>query len=403
MSVWSGLGDEGLSVHKSSIAGLLMGELPRGTVSFLFTDIEGSTRLLHDLGESYAQALDGHRRTLREAFRQHGGVEVDTQGDAFFVAFARATDALGAAVSAQDALEQGPVRVRMGVHTGEPLLTDEGYVGMDVHRAARIAAAGHGGQILVSASTRELVGDYRLRDLGEHRLKDLSGPERIYQLGEGQFPPLKSLRQTNLPIPTTPFLGRERELLSVLDIARQRTRLLTLTGPGRTGKTRLGLQAAAELADDYEDGIFWVALAPLRDPDLVLEVAAQTLGARDELAVHIGERRLLLLLDNFEHVIGAASKLSELVSACPNLDLLVTSREQVNTSTPCRRSTSGRESCCFRSAPARWIRLLSRTRLWKKCVHASTTSRSPLNSRPHGSSCSRLRACSSISRTDSIS
>jgi predicted ATPase/class 3 adenylate cyclase len=306
-----------------------MSELPSGTVSFLFTDIEGSTRLLHALGDSYAEALADHRRTLREAFRQHGGVEVDTQGDAFFVAFARANDALAAAADAQRALEQGPIRVRIGVHTGEPLLTDEGYVGMDVHRAARIAAAGHGGQILVSASTRELVTDHHLRDLGEHRLKDLSGPERIYQLGERHFAPLKTLRETNLPVPTTPFLGRERELSAVLELARCGTRLLTLTGPGGTGKTRLGLQAAAELADDHEDGVFWVSLAPLREPDLVLEVAAQTLGAREELAVHIGERHLLLLLDNFEHVIGAAPKVGALLSACPHLDLLVTSRERL--------------------------------------------------------------------------
>src|SRR5437868_309337 len=160
-----------------------MSELPTGTVTFLFTDIEGSTRLLHELGDAYADALAEHRRVLREAFEQHGGVEVDTQGDAFFVAFARATDALAAAREATEALN-GPIRVRIGLHTGEPLVTDEGYVGVDVHRAARIAAAGHGGQILVSRSTRDLVGADELRDLGEHRLKDLIAPERIYQLGD---------------------------------------------------------------------------------------------------------------------------------------------------------------------------------------------------------------------------
>src|ERR671922_1964637 len=160
-----------------------MPELPTGTVTFLFTDVEGSTRLLQELGERYAEVLADHRRCLREAFERHGGVEVDTQGDAFFVAFAKASDALAAAAVARDALAAGPVRVRIGLHTGEPLLTDEGYVGIDVHRAARIAAAGHGGQILCSQSTCDLVATDRLRDLGEHRVKDLTVPERIYQLG----------------------------------------------------------------------------------------------------------------------------------------------------------------------------------------------------------------------------
>src|SRR5881275_769219 len=173
--------------------------LPSGTVTFLFTDIEGSTRLLHELGDAYADALAEHRRVLRAAFARHGGVEVDTQGDAFFVAFARASNALAAAQEAQAGLDGGAVRVRMGVHTGEPLVTEEGYVGIDVHRAARIASVGHGGQILVSQSTRDLAGA-GLRDLGEHRLKDLTAPERIYQVGDGDFPPLKSLNATNLPV-----------------------------------------------------------------------------------------------------------------------------------------------------------------------------------------------------------
>jgi len=189
-----------------------MRELPSGTVTFLFTDIEGSTRLLHELGDAYADALAEHRRALRAAFAAHGGVEVDTQGDAFFVAFARAGDALEAASEAQDALASGPIRVRMGLHTGEPLLTEEGYVGIDVHRAARIAAVGHGGQVLVSQSTCDLAGPEELRDLGEHRLKDLTAAERIYQLGDGEFPPLKSLNATNLPIAGNPLVGREREV-----------------------------------------------------------------------------------------------------------------------------------------------------------------------------------------------
>jgi predicted ATPase len=298
--------------------------LPTGTVTFLFTDVEGSTKLLHRLGaERYAEALADHRRVLRDAFVRHEGVEVDTQGDAFFVAFATASDAIAAAREAQEALE---VPVRMGLHTGTPLLTDEGYVGTDVHRAARIASAGSGRQVLVSSAAAALTGPTGLRDLGEHRLKDLSAPERIYQLGEDEFPPLKTLYRTNLPVPATPFLGRERELAQVVELLAG-TRLLTLTGPGGTGKTRLALQAAAETSDLYPDGVFWVPLAPLRDPRLVLEQAAQAVGARNGLAEHVADKRLLLLLDNFEHLIEAATDLAELTSSSPNLQLLVTSRE----------------------------------------------------------------------------
>jgi predicted ATPase len=297
-------------------------------VTFLFTDVEGSTRLLHELGpERYADALAEHRRVLREAFSAHAGVEVDTQGDALFVAFSTAPDALEAAREAQAELA---VPVRMGIHTGTPLLGEEGYVGVDVHRAARIAAAGHGGQVLVSAATAGLLGTGKpvLLDLGEHRLKDLSAPERIYQLGDGEFPPLKTLYRTNLPIPATPFLGRERDLDAVRGLLlRGDVRLLTLTGPGGTGKTRLALQAAAEVAEDYPDGIFWVPLAPLRDPRLVLEQAAQAVGVKDGLAESLGAKRLLLLLDNFEHLMAAAEDLPGLSASCPNLRVLVTSRE----------------------------------------------------------------------------
>ncbi|MBA2450417.1 MAG: adenylate/guanylate cyclase domain-containing protein, partial [Chloroflexi bacterium] len=192
-------------------------DLPSGTVTFLFTDIEGSTRLLQELGaEAYGRALTQHRRALGEAFARHGGVEVDAQGDAVFVAFPTAPGALSAAQEARDALADGPVRVRMGLHTGTPHIDDAGYVGVDVHKGARICAIGHGGQVLVSAATAALIGPDGLRDLGEHRLKDLSAPERIYQLGTDEFPPLTSLHQTNLPIPATPFLGRERELAEVV-------------------------------------------------------------------------------------------------------------------------------------------------------------------------------------------
>src|SRR5436309_2255269 len=205
-------------------------ELPAGTVTFLFTDIEGSTRLLQELGEDYAGVLAEHRNTLRDAFARHGGVEVDTQGDAFFVAFGRASDALAAAVEARDALDRGRVRVRMGLHTGEPLLTEHGYVGIDVHHAARIAAAGHGGQILVSQSTRDLVGPDELRDLGRHRLKDLTAAERVYQLGDEEFPPLRSLNLTNLPTASTALIGRERELAELRDVFAGGARVVTITG-----------------------------------------------------------------------------------------------------------------------------------------------------------------------------
>src|SRR5438445_3955182 len=296
-------------------------DLPSGTVTLLFTDVEGSTKLLHKLGaEGYAEALLDHRRVLREAFGAHGGVEVDTQGDAFFVAFPTAPGALAAAAAALDGLSAGPIRVRMGVHTGTPHVGDEGYVGVDVHRAARIAAAGHGGQVLISATTAALLGSEGLRDLGEYRLKDLSAAERIYQLGTEEFPPLKSLYRTNLPIPATPFLGREHELAEVGGLLED-TRLLTLTGPGGTGKTRLGLQAAAEAAERYPDGIFWVPLAPLRDPELVLVTAGQVVGARDGLAEHLADKSLLLLFDNFEHVVQAAPLVSVLLASCPNVHL----------------------------------------------------------------------------------
>jgi predicted ATPase/class 3 adenylate cyclase len=315
-------------------------DLPSGTVTFLFTDVEGSTRLLHELGaEAYAEALAVHRRVVRDACAIHDGVEVDTQGDAFFVAFPTAPGALSAAGEMTKALASGRVQVRIGLHTGTPLLTEEGYVGGDVHRAARIAAAGHGGQVLISSSTAALIPSdtvsqgLELADLGEHRLKDLSAPERIFQLGDGDFPALKSLYRTNLPVPATAFLGRESELAEVLSLlARDDTRLLTLTGPGGTGKTRLALQAAAEASDAFPDGIWWVPLAPLRDHELVLETAAQAVGSKNGLAEHISDKEMLCLFDNFEQVVEAGAELAELLAACPNLEVLVTSRERLRVS-----------------------------------------------------------------------
>ena len=303
--------------------------LPTGTVTFLFTDIEGSTRLLHELGDAYVEALAEHRRVLREAFGRHEGVEVDTQGDAFFVVFARASDAVAAANAAQSALA-APIRVRMGLHTGEPLITDEGYAGIDVHRAARIAAVGHGGQVLLSQSTRDLVAGDSVLDLGEHRLKDLTAPERIYQLGEGDFPPLKSLNQTNLPVQPTPLVGREHELDEVLTLTgRGDVRLLTLTGPGGSGKTRLALQAAAELVEDYPGGVWFVPLAAVTDVEFVLPTIATTLGAKDALGDHLRDRATLLVLDNLEHLVETGPRLAELLAASPQLTILATSRERL--------------------------------------------------------------------------
>ncbi len=299
-----------------------------GTLTFLFTDIEGSTKLLRELGEAYAAALSEHRRVLREAFERHGGFEVDTEGDAFFVVFRSASEAAAAAAEGQAALEAGPVRVRMGLHTGEPVISEGDYVGLDVHLAARIGASGHGGQVVVSGDTRALLDDtVPLTDLGEHRLKDFDHPVPLFQLGLGRFPPLKTISNTNLPRPASSFVGREREVAEVLSLLRDGTRLLTLTGPGGSGKTRLAIEAAAEVVPEFKAGVFWAGLAPLRDAALVTETIAQTLGAKDSLAAHIAERELLLLLDNFEQVVDAAPELSSLLAACPNLKLLVTSRE----------------------------------------------------------------------------
>jgi predicted ATPase len=305
-----------------------MRHLPSGTVTFLFTDIEGSTRLLRELGPDYVATLAEHRRTLREAFARHQGVEVDTQGDAFFVAFGSPAQAVAAAAESQAALEAGPIRVRMGLHTGEPLLTEEGYIGLDVHKGARIAASGHGGQVILSADTRALLDDTAsLIDLGEHRLKDFDDPVQLYQLGDGVFPPLQSISNTHLPRPASSFIGRGREVDEVVSLLRDNARLVTLTGPGGTGKTRLGIEVAGELVPEFRAGVFWVGLAPIRDPALVTEAIGQTLGAKEDVAAHIGEREMLLLLDNFEQVVDAAPHLTRLVESCPNLALIVSSRE----------------------------------------------------------------------------
>jgi predicted ATPase/class 3 adenylate cyclase len=307
-------------------------DLPTGTVTLLFTDVEGSTKLLHELGaEAYAQALAAHRQVIREACSRHDGVEVDTQGDAFFVAFATAPPALAAAAELTEALASGPVRVRVGLHTGTPLLSNEGYVGVDVHRAARIAASGHGGQVLVSQETASLV-DADLRDLGEHRLKDLLARERVYQLGSRDFQPIRSLGRTNLPVAAWPLLGRERELAEIRGLLADGVRLLTLTGPGGSGKTRLALQAAAELSDDFLDGTFFAALAPLREAQAVRSSVAQAVGLQpdDDVAGWLSSRRVLLVLDNLEHLQGVAGVVAELLVG--EVVMLATSRAPLHLS-----------------------------------------------------------------------
>ena len=314
-------------------------DLPTGTVTFLFTDVEGSTRLLHALGaEAYAEALAEHRRAIREACTSEGGVEVDTQGDAFFFAFPSARGAVKAAAAFNEALASGEISVRVGLHTGTPLLAEEGYVGDDVHFAARVAACGHGGQILVSEQTRTFIAEAELVSLGAHRLKDISEPVSLYQLGDGSFPPLETIANANLPSPASSFLGREADLAEA-DLELQGTRLLTISGPGGAGKTRFALELARrareERFSDYPDGVFACFLAPLRDPSLVLTTLAQTLAvpeqlgrsAQESLIWHLQGKRMLLLCDNLEHLLDCAGELSALLPACPGLSLLVTSRE----------------------------------------------------------------------------
>jgi predicted ATPase/class 3 adenylate cyclase len=309
--------------------------LPTGTVTFLFTDIEGSTRLLHRLGRAYADVLAEHRRALREVFGRHGGIELGTEGDGFFVVFDSARAAAAAALDGQAALDGIGVRVRMGLHTGEPLVTEEGYVGLDVHTAARVSSVAHGGQVLVSAATRDLLEPaIPLRDLGEHRLRDIPASVRLFQLGDGDFPPPRTPRRTNLPVEPTPLVGRNEDLARVVSLLRRDdVRLLTLTGPGGVGKTRLGLGAATELLDDYSDGVFLVSLAPVGDARLVEAAVAGVLGVEaegerlgDVLRRHLADRHLLLVLDNLEHLVEAAPGLAGLLETAPALNVLVTSR-----------------------------------------------------------------------------
>ena len=327
-----------------------MSQLPTGTVTFLFTDIEGSTRLIQELGERFLAVLGEHAGIVRRALSEFGGVEVNTEGDAFFVAFRTPIDAVLAAVAIQRGLaardwpESARVRVRIGAHTGEGVLGGNDYVGIDVNRAARIAGAAHGGQVLISEATRGLVEHAlpegtALRDLGPHRLKDIAHPEHLYQLAiedlPSDFPPPRTLdaRPNNLPLQLTSFVGREGEIAKVRHLL-DSTRLLTLTGPGGTGKTRLALQVATDVLTEYRDGAFFVDLSTVTDPALVPSAIARVLGVEEvaehpileAVKLHLCTEELLLVLDNFEQVAEAAPTVEALLTAASTLKVLVTSR-----------------------------------------------------------------------------
>ena len=331
--------------------------LPTGTVTLLFTDIERSTHLLQRLGDRYTLVLTEVRHLLRSAVQQWHGHEVDIQGDSFFAAFARATDAVSAAVAVQRNLaphswpEGVAVRVRMGMHTGEPERSSAGYTGLDVHYAARLTSAAYGGQVLLSQTTQELVAHdlpegVSLRDVGEYHLKDFRGPKHLFQLViadlPADFPPLRTLdaRFNNLPVQLTSLIGREQEVTAVCTLLhRADIRLLTLTGTGGIGKTRLGLAVATELLESFADGVCFVPLASISDPTLVVPTIARLLGLEqthtgsrsaqvdmEYLTAFLQEKHFLLVLDNFEQVVRAVPDLTELLIACPHLTILVTSR-----------------------------------------------------------------------------
>jgi predicted ATPase/class 3 adenylate cyclase len=330
-----------------------MAELPSGTVSLLFSDIEGSTALLSRLGPAYAEALEGQRKVLRTAWADHGGIELGTEGDSFMVVFPTAEDAVGAAVQAQRELAAfdwpggEKVRVRMGVHTGTPTVHDGGYVGMDVHRAARIAGAAHGGQVVLSSSTAELVGGclpdgVALRNLGRHQLKDIAQPEHLYQLAidglPSQFPPIKTLgAASSLPRPATPLVGRDGELAELIALmSSPHVRLVTLTGPGGTGKTRLAIGVAERLRDGFPDGVYFVPLAAATTADVMWTSIGEVLDVPPEGRIppgffeHVAHRSALFVLDNLEQVAGADEVVEQLLDAAPQVVVVATSRRPLH-------------------------------------------------------------------------
>jgi predicted ATPase/class 3 adenylate cyclase len=327
-----------------------MPTLPVGNVTFFLTDIEGSTRLVHELGSSFGAVLDAHHAIVRRAIETNGGLEVSTEGDAFFAVFRSAADAVNAAVTVQRELasadwpEGVSVAVRIGLHTGDGVLGGDNYMGVDVHRAARISAAGYGGQVLLSDATRGLVASHlpegvELRDLGRHRLKDLPDPENLTQLViEGlpnAFPALRTAEvpPTNIVAPATALIGRDRDLRELESLLAS-TRLLTLTGPGGTGKTRLATELGTRAVGRYRDGVFLVALETFEERSPAAGEIGRTVGARvpgqrdpeDNLVEHLAEREVALLLDNLEQLAGAGPLVSRLLTGAPRVRVVATSR-----------------------------------------------------------------------------
>ena len=326
-----------------------MSELPSGTVSFLFTDLEGSTCLWEEHPDAMQGALARHDELMRAAIRSHAGHVVKTTGDGFHATFATASDAIDAAVDAQLALaaeswpETGPLRVRMGVHTGAAAVRDGDYYGTALNRAARLMSVGHGGQVLVSLATNELVrgSGIEFEDLGSHRLRDLGEPERIFQVVhpglETEFAALRSLDAfaTNLPLQVTTFVGRDDDVADVIEALGQ-SRVVTLIGVGGVGKTRLAVQTAAEVLPCYRDGVWICELGPLSDPGQVPDVVADALGVQqrprqslaESLVVALRSKELLVVLDNCEHLLDAAARLvAAMVGSCPGVTVLATGRE----------------------------------------------------------------------------